>query len=58
VSAVDAHAFANTTMDTFATFWRDPASRDDDRWHAFTKLTPPSRERLAAGFEYLGRRTD
>jgi SAM-dependent methyltransferase len=58
VSADAAQAFSCTTMDTLAGFWRDPASRDDDRWRAFAELPPSSRERLAAGFEYLGRRTD
>jgi glycosyltransferase involved in cell wall biosynthesis/SAM-dependent methyltransferase len=58
VSAEAADTFAGTTIETFAEFWRDPATRDDDRWHAFTRLTPSTRERLAAGFEYLGRRAD
>ncbi len=52
-----AASFRETKIGTFSDFWRDPTTRqDDERWDAFAKLTGESRERLAAGFEYLGRR--
>jgi GT2 family glycosyltransferase/glycosyltransferase involved in cell wall biosynthesis/SAM-dependent methyltransferase len=57
VSRAAADAFRTTQIGTFADFWRDSAAREDERWEAFSKLTPCSRERLAAGFEYLGRRS-
>jgi GT2 family glycosyltransferase/glycosyltransferase involved in cell wall biosynthesis/SAM-dependent methyltransferase len=52
-----AQSFRNASIGTFADFWSNPDTRaHDERWDAFPKLTPPARERLAAGFEYLGRR--
>jgi hypothetical protein len=44
-------------MGRFSDYWRDPTQRTaDDGWDVFAKVTPASRERMAAGFEYLGRR--
>jgi hypothetical protein len=57
VSRAAADMFRTTRIGTFSDFWRDADTRDDERWEAFSKLTPCSRERLAAGFEYLGRRS-
>jgi glycosyltransferase involved in cell wall biosynthesis/SAM-dependent methyltransferase len=57
VSPEAAGAFRETPIGAFSDFWRDPSTRtDSERWEAFSKLTPESRERIAAGFEYLGRR--
>jgi GT2 family glycosyltransferase/glycosyltransferase involved in cell wall biosynthesis/SAM-dependent methyltransferase len=59
VSPAAAGAFRRTTMGTFADFWRDAATRvDDQRWAALGQLGAASQERLAAGFEYLGRLPD
>jgi glycosyltransferase involved in cell wall biosynthesis/SAM-dependent methyltransferase len=57
VSSASAHEFRATPMGRFSDYWRDPTQRTDDgAWDAFAKVTPASRERMAAGFEYLGRR--
>jgi glycosyltransferase involved in cell wall biosynthesis/SAM-dependent methyltransferase len=57
VSAGAAHEFRATPMGKFSDYWRDPTRRAaDDGWDVFAKVTPASRERMAAGFEYLGRR--
>ena len=57
VSAAEAAAFRATPMGRFSDFWRDATTRvGDERWAAFAALGPESRERMAAGFEYLGRR--
>jgi SAM-dependent methyltransferase len=57
VSAGAAHEFRDTPMGRFSDYWRDPTQRAaDDGWDIFAKVTPASRERMAAGFEYLGRR--
>ncbi|MEA2844004.1 MAG: hypothetical protein QOJ69_1675, partial [Actinomycetota bacterium] len=57
-SAGVAATFRDTTIGTFSDFWRDPGTRaDDERWRAFSELGQARRERLAAGFEYLGRRS-
>jgi GT2 family glycosyltransferase/glycosyltransferase involved in cell wall biosynthesis/SAM-dependent methyltransferase len=59
VSPVAADAFRRTTLGTFADFWRDAGTRvDDQRWAALGQLAAASQERLAAGFEYLGRLPD
>jgi SAM-dependent methyltransferase len=57
VSRAAADMFRTTPIGTFSDFWHDSSARDDECWKAFSKLTPDSRERLAAGFEYLGRRS-
>ena len=57
VSTDEAARFRATPMGRFSDFWRDAATRaGDDRWRAFASLGSESRERLAAGFEYVGRR--
>jgi SAM-dependent methyltransferase len=57
VSAGAAHEFRDTPMGRFSDYWRDPTQRAaDDGWDIFATVTPASRERMAAGFEYLGRR--
>lgn len=56
VSDEAGNRFRSTTLGTFADYWRDPPTRiDDERWDMFAKLGPSNLERLAAGFEYLGR---
>jgi len=45
------------TIGRFADLWRDPEKRaDDPYWTMLEQLREASRERLAAGFEYLGRK--
>jgi SAM-dependent methyltransferase len=57
VSDASAHEFRATPMGRFSDYWRDPTQRTGDgAWDAFAKVTPTNRERMAAGFEYLGRR--
>jgi hypothetical protein len=56
VSDGAAHEFRATPMGRFS-YWRDPTQRTaDGAWDVFAKVKPASRERMAAGFEYLGRR--
>lgn len=58
VSAAAADAYRQATVGTFADLWRRPDLRQgDERWQAFTRLSEPGKERAAAGFEYLGRRS-
>lgn len=46
-----------TPLGAVADLWRDPATRaGSPAWTALAALRPATRERLAAGFEYLGRR--
>jgi GT2 family glycosyltransferase/SAM-dependent methyltransferase len=46
-----------TSLGEVADLWRDPATRPGSpAWAALATLGPAARERLAAGFEYLGRR--
>jgi|GEM_PF-3438338 len=56
VSDAAAQRFRATPMGVFSDLWRDPSRRDDERWTTFGELSPTSLDRLAAGFEYLGRR--
>jgi SAM-dependent methyltransferase len=55
VSGAAAERFRTTTMGRYSDYWRNPATRTAD-WDVFARLAPASRERMAAGFEYLGRR--
>jgi glycosyltransferase involved in cell wall biosynthesis/SAM-dependent methyltransferase len=57
VSARAAHEFRATPMGRYSDYWRHPTLRTaDGTWDVFAKVTPARRERMAAGFEYLGRR--
>jgi SAM-dependent methyltransferase len=50
-------SFRSATLGEFADLWRDPGTRDGDaRWSACASLPEDALERVAAGFEYLGRR--
>ncbi len=51
-----AEAFAAEPVGRFAEFWTNPASRSHRAWQGFNRLSQPSQEAIAAGFEYLGRR--
>jgi SAM-dependent methyltransferase len=51
-----AERFRATTMGRYSDYWREPGTRDDADWDVFRRLSAPNRERMAAGFEYLGRR--
>ena len=55
VSSAAAERFFATPIGVFADFWTDPSTRDDERWTDFAALDQPAQERIAAGFEYLGR---
>ncbi len=50
-----ARRFRDLPMGRVADYWRDPATRDDG-FDRFARLRGDDRDRLAAGFEYLGRR--
>jgi hypothetical protein len=43
-------------MGRYSDYWREPGTRDDADWDVFGRLSTANRERMAAGFEYLGRR--
>ena len=44
------------TIEKLAAFWRDAAVRGDKCWEEFRQLPQHAQERLAAGFEYVGRK--
>jgi ubiquinone/menaquinone biosynthesis C-methylase UbiE/glycosyltransferase involved in cell wall biosynthesis len=44
------------TLEKVAGFWRDPKVRDDRCWEDFRMLSQQAQERLAAGFEFVGRK--
>ena len=56
ISPAAAASFRAATMGRYADYWREPGNRGDADWEVFSRLTPASQERMAAGFEYLGRR--
>ncbi|WP_149539135.1 glycosyltransferase [Siccirubricoccus phaeus] len=56
VSAAAADGLRAATIGWLVDAWRDPARRRDAAWRDFGSLTQPSQERIAAGFEYTGRR--
>ena len=57
ISTDAGRAFAATPVGQFADLWTDPAGRDADaRWQDLQRLSEPSQEAIAAGFEYVGRR--
>ena len=49
--------FSAEPVGSFARFWADPASRTHAAWQAFGRLSQPSQEAIAAGFEYQGRKS-
>lgn len=51
-----ARQFGAEPIGRFADFWTNPASRNHHAWQNFARLSQPSQEAIAAGFEYLGRR--
>ncbi len=55
-SSRSAQQFADAKVSHLLSWWRDPESRDDPLWRALTQLPQSSQERVAAGFEYLGRK--
>jgi len=49
-------AFRSASLGALSDLWRDPERRaDDPRWELLGSLSTANQERLAAGFEYLGR---
>ena len=47
---------AALTLDQLAAFWRDAKVRGGKRWQDFLQLPQHAQERLAAGFEFIGRK--
>lgn len=48
---------ADMALGRAAAWWRDPGTRaGDERWAALARLSQEAQSRLAAGFEYVGRR--
>ena len=41
-----------------ASFWNDPKCQQDVRWAELRHLSQESMEKLAAGFEFIGRKSD
>ncbi|MCO6418420.1 class I SAM-dependent methyltransferase [Siccirubricoccus sp. KC 17139] len=56
VSAAAADGLRAAPIGWLVDAWRDPARRREATWRNFATLTQPSQERIAAGFEYTGRR--
>lgn len=44
------------TLEKLAGFWRDEKSRQEPCWADFQELSQQAQERLAAGFEFIGRK--
>ncbi|MDB5446430.1 MAG: adhesin [Phenylobacterium sp.] len=56
VSGEEADRLASTTAKDLIAMWRDPAQRDTPLWRNILQAPQPALERIAAGFEYLGRK--
>jgi SAM-dependent methyltransferase len=56
VSHEDAERFVGMTARDLIRLWNDPERSDSEAWRSFLKAPQSSLERIAAGFEYLGRK--
>ena len=56
VSKQAGDAFNRATLGELVDIWRDPSKRDVPLWNDFTKLSQPTQEIMAAGFEFVGRK--
>jgi SAM-dependent methyltransferase len=56
VSTQASDAFSRATLGELVDIWRDPSKRDVPLWNDFTKLSQPTQEIMAAGFEFVGRK--
>jgi SAM-dependent methyltransferase/uncharacterized protein YbaR (Trm112 family) len=56
VSGPSAEAFSAARFGEFAQMWRDPSKRTGPLWENFYRLSQPSQEVTAAGFEFVGRK--
>jgi SAM-dependent methyltransferase len=50
--------YGNMPLNEFAGFWSYPSSQQDVRWAELRHLSQESMEKLAAGFEFIGRKSD
>jgi len=53
-----AKRFGALPLKTIASFWNQPECRDDARWSDLRQLSQSAQERLAAGFEFVGRKAE
>ncbi len=58
VSPQSAAQFASSSVGTFVKMWRDQSTRSSPLWTDFERLSQPTQEVVAAGFEYIGRRPE
>jgi SAM-dependent methyltransferase len=56
VSSQSAEAFSAARFGQLAEMWRDPSKRTGPLWENFHRLSQPSQEVTAAGFEFVGRK--
>jgi SAM-dependent methyltransferase len=56
VSSQSAEAFSAARFGQLAEMWRDPSKRTGPLWDNFSRLSQPSQEVTAAGFEFVGRK--
>jgi SAM-dependent methyltransferase/uncharacterized protein YbaR (Trm112 family) len=56
VSSQSAEAFSTARFGQLAEMWRDPSKRTGPLWDNFYRLSQPSQEVTAAGFEFVGRK--
>jgi ubiquinone/menaquinone biosynthesis C-methylase UbiE/GT2 family glycosyltransferase/glycosyltransferase involved in cell wall biosynthesis len=54
--ARSAKRVGSMTLENVAGFWRDPEVREDRCWEDFRMLSQQAQERLAAGFEFIGKK--
>jgi len=54
--AAVAERFAALPLRDLAAFWQRPETRTEDRWIELRQLSQGAQERLAAGFEFIGRK--
>ena len=53
-----AERFAAKPVGEIGQYWADPGSRTGEIWMSFRRLSQPSQEAIAAGFEFQGRRIE
>jgi hypothetical protein len=53
-----ARRYGEMSLRDVASFWNHPACQQDGRWLELRKLSQAAQEKLAAGFEFIGRKSE
>jgi len=53
-----ARHYGEMSLRDVASFWNQPACQQDGRWLELRKLSQAAQEKLAAGFEFIGRKSE